>query len=43
MVKTGYENKKPYCIYSSNETYEKHVDLLLIANMKTLIYLYKRT
>ena len=30
----GYENIKPYCIYTYKQTFEKHVDLLLSWNSK---------
>ena len=30
----GYENIKPYCIYTYKQTFEKHVNLLLSWNSK---------
>ena len=30
----GYEHKAPYCIYTSKQTFEKHIDLLLSLNSK---------
>ena len=33
-----YEDKKPYCIYTSKQTFEKHSYLLLITNENNLHY-----
>ena len=30
----GYENKTPYPIYASKQTFEKHTDLLLLSTSK---------
>ena len=32
------EDQTPYCIYSSKQTFEKHVDLLLLLNYKNSHY-----
>ena len=34
----GYENKNPYCTYTSKQTFEKHVDLLLVSNARNQHY-----
>ena len=36
----GYEDKTPQCIYTSKETLEKHVDLLLLSNSKNSHYIF---
>ena len=33
-----YENKTPYHIYTLKQTFEKHVDLLLISNARNSHY-----
>ena len=35
----GYENKTSYCIYTSKETSEKHIDLLILLNTRNLHYI----
>ena len=30
----AYEDETPYCIYTSEKTFEKHIDLLLLSNFK---------
>ena len=34
----GYENKTPYHIYNSKQTFKNHVDLLLFSNAKSPYY-----
>ena len=34
----GYENKTPYCIFNSKQTFKKHVVLLLLPNTKNFHY-----
>ena len=31
---SGYEDEIPCCIYTSKQTFKKHVDLLLLSNSK---------
>ena len=33
-----YEDEKPYHVYTSRQTFEKHIDLLLLSNSKNLHY-----
>ena len=33
-----YEDDKPYRVYTSRQTFEKHIDLLLLSNSKNLHY-----
>ena len=33
-----YEDEKPYRVYTSRQTFEKHIDLLLLSNSKNLHY-----
>ena len=33
-----YEDEKPYRAYTSRQTFEKHIDLLLLSNSKNLHY-----
>ena len=32
------EDEKPYRVYTSRQTFEKHIDLLLLSNSKNLHY-----
>ena len=33
-----YEDEKSYRVYTSRQTFEKHIDLLLLSNSKNLHY-----
>ena len=33
-----YEDDKPYRVYASRQTFQKHIDLLLLSNSKNLHY-----
>ena len=33
-----YEDDKPYRVYTSRQTFRKHIDLLLLSNSKNLHY-----
>ena len=33
-----YEDEKPYRVYTSRQTFEKHIDLLLLSKSKNLHY-----
>lgn len=35
----GYEDKRPYHIQTSKQSFEKHVDLLQLSNSKNSCYL----
>ena len=37
----AYEDETPYCIYTSEKTFEKHIDLLLLSILKIPIVLIK--
>ena len=36
-----YEDETPYHIYTSKQTFEKHVDLVLLSNSKNSYYVLK--
>ena len=38
----GCEDEIPYCIYTSKQTFEKHLDLLLLSNSKNFHYVLIR-